>query len=263
MKYAAVNGIRLHYKEAGKGKLMLFLHGFPDSSDTWKHQIKYFSKKYHTIAPDLRGYNKSDKPKGVSNYSLDVLMKDVKGLIDHFKGRKIILVGHDWGGLLSWYFTMNYPQYVKKLIILNIPHPSFVHDALHNFSQIHNSDYILFFQIPFLPEILFKLFWPLSKYIGHIPYYVDAFDKKRFFGPAINYYRAWVRSLVKGIKLKKINIPTLVLWGQKDAYIGKEYAIPPKKWVSKAKVKFFNTGHWVHQEKYKEVNKAINNFLKS
>src|SRR3990172_4015192 len=117
------NGINFHYVTAGSGPLVLMLHGFPEFWYSWRHQIPVLAKKYRVVAPDLRGYNESEKPVGINNYNLDILVDDVKCLADAFRdGKKFVLIAHDWGGVIAWEFAHKYPEMLEKLVIMNAPH---------------------------------------------------------------------------------------------------------------------------------------------
>src|SRR6266545_6921732 len=118
-EYAQVNGIRLHYVTAGSGALLLFLHCFPDFLYLLKDQIAHFSQSYRVVAPDLRGYNLSEKPKDPAQYRLPTIVEDIRALLDHLGQQPIILVGHDWGSAMAWEFAARYPAYVAKLIIFS------------------------------------------------------------------------------------------------------------------------------------------------
>src|ERR1700722_7088576 len=102
--YAEINGIRLHYVTSGKGELILFLHGFPEFWYEWKNQLSEFNKDFFVVAPDMRGYNLSTKPENVDQYQIQFLVEDIRALIEHLGDKKVILVGHDWGGVVAWCF---------------------------------------------------------------------------------------------------------------------------------------------------------------
>src|ERR1035438_5433196 len=122
--FAEVNGIRLHYVSAGKGPLILFLHGFPEFWYEWKNQLAEFGQDHLAVAPDMRGYNLSDKPSEVEQYQVRILIEDVRALAEHLgHKKKFILVGHDWGGAVAWAYAMAHPETLEKLVIVNAPHP--------------------------------------------------------------------------------------------------------------------------------------------
>ena len=137
---AYVNGVRLHYVTRGAGKLLVLLHGFPEFWYSWRHQIPPLAEHFRIVAPDMRGYNESDKPAGVASYRLDLLTADVMGLIRAFGEDKAIVVGHDWGGGVAWTFAADFPQATERLIVLNCPHPgAFQQQIRSNFRQLRRS----------------------------------------------------------------------------------------------------------------------------
>lgn len=121
--YVDSNGVKIHYVEKGSGPLVVMIHGFPDFWYTWREQIPELSKHFHVVAIDQRGYNLSDKPEGVENYRLEKLVADVDAVVDHFKAKKAVIVGHDWGGMVAWTYAMQHPDKMDRLVILNLPHP--------------------------------------------------------------------------------------------------------------------------------------------
>src|SRR5438132_4312935 len=104
--YADSNGVKIHYVSLGKGPLMVMIHGFPDFWFTWRSQMQALSDRFQCVAIDQRGYNLSDKSKGVDNYSVRLLVSDVVAVIKAFGKEKAIIVGHDWGGLVAWQFAL-------------------------------------------------------------------------------------------------------------------------------------------------------------
>jgi len=153
-EYAQVNGIRLHYVTAGSGALLLFLHGFPDFWYLWKDQIAHFSQSYRVVAPDLRGYNLSEKPKDPAQYRLPIIVEDIRALLDHLGQQPIILVGHDWGSVVAWEFATRYPAYVAKLIIFSTAPLDIIRRALHDPAQRQASMYQLMVTCPQAEQIL-------------------------------------------------------------------------------------------------------------
>ncbi len=153
-RYVTVNNIRLHYMEEGEGEVVVLLHGFPEFWYGWRKQIPVLGKRYRVIAPDMRGYNLSDKPKGIVNYGIDILASDIAELIKSLNVGKVNLVAHDWGGAVGWAVATQYPGLINKLAILNMPHPAEMRKAFlsFNFAQLLRSYYIFFFQLPRLPE---------------------------------------------------------------------------------------------------------------
>ncbi|MDT7604601.1 MAG: epoxide hydrolase 4, partial [Acidobacteriota bacterium] len=151
--YAQVGDVRLHYAECGEAgrPLVVLLHGFPEFWYSWRHQLTALGEQFHTVAPDLRGYNLSDKPERVADYRLSRLVDDVTGLIRHLGARRAAVVGHDWGAGVAWAVASTHPEYVSRLAILQVPP---FRAWIDNFSlrQLARSWYMLFFQLPYLPE---------------------------------------------------------------------------------------------------------------
>src|SRR5215468_3554879 len=147
--YADSNGVKIHYASLGSGPLLVMIHGFPDFWYTWRDQMEALSDKFQCVAIDQRGYNLSDKPKGVENYDVRLLVGDVAAVIKSLRQQKAIIVGHDWGGLVAWQVALNLPQMTDRLIILNLPHPrGLTRELAHNPEQQKNSQYARDFQQP-------------------------------------------------------------------------------------------------------------------
>lgn len=145
--FAQSGDVRIHYVTKGEGPLVVMIHGFPDYWYTWRNQMPALAEKFQVVAIDQRGFNESDQPVGVENYSLDKLVGDVKSVIQHFKREQAIIVGHDWGGMVAWQFAMTHPEMTERLIILNLPHPNGLRRELaNNPQQRENSAYARFFQ---------------------------------------------------------------------------------------------------------------------
>jgi epoxide hydrolase 4 len=147
--YADSNGVKIHYASLGSGPLVVMIHGFPDFWYTWRDQMDALSDKFQCVAIDQRGYNLSDKPKGVENYDMRLLVGDVVAVIRSLGKEKAVVVGHDWGGMVAWQTALNVPQVVDRLIILNLPHPrGLSRELANNPEQQKNSSYARNFQQP-------------------------------------------------------------------------------------------------------------------
>ncbi|PYS48845.1 MAG: epoxide hydrolase, partial [Acidobacteria bacterium] len=150
--YAQIGGVRLHYAERGSGgRLVILLHGFPECWYSWRHQLMALGERYTVVAPDMRGYNLSDKPARVEDYKIDLLVDDVLGLVHHFGEQTAAIVGHDWGAGVAWAVAQKHPEYVRKLVAMQVP-PMAVWRRNMTLQQALRSWYMLFFQIPRLPE---------------------------------------------------------------------------------------------------------------
>ena len=155
-----INGIALHVVLTGSpsGKPLIFLHGFPEFWFAWRFQIDHFaSLGYRVIVPDQRGYNLSDKPRGIASYSVDLLARDVVGVLDAVTDSKAFVVGHDWGAAVAWYLAARYSERVIRTAMLSVPHPRvFMKNLMMNPAQLRRSWYMLFFQLPWLPEAILR-----------------------------------------------------------------------------------------------------------
>jgi epoxide hydrolase 4 len=256
--------------------LVVFLHGFPEFWWSWRDQLTALSAAgYWAVAPDLRGYNESDKPDGVGSYELEKLAGDVAGLIRALGREKAIVVGHDWGAVVAWGFAMEHPELLERLAILNVPHPLVMLKNLRSSPmQMLKSWYIFFFQLPVLPEKLVsrndyafarKTFSVDGFDKGVIEQYIDALRVPKALTSAINYYRASIRRSVKGRlpAMREITKKVLVIWGDKDRYLGKEMAAPPAELVPNARVVHIpNATHWVQNDATEEVNRLLIEFIR-
>jgi len=282
-KYITVNnGQKLHYVESGDPSkpLLLFVHGFPEFWYTWRHQIRYFNKNYHVVAMDMRGYNDSGKPSGVSSYLMEYLIDDIKGLVEGLNVSKFTLVAHDWGAAVSWTFAATYPEMLEKLVILNGPYPPAMQKVfLTNKLQILKSWYILYFQCPFLPELLWlakdmELLGKLLKTVEHdneevVEAWKYAFKDYTTWNSTINYYRATTldkaKSFLENPRFQaKIPVKTLQIHGTGDAYLSVETATENQKYVTEGKLEFLEgVSHWIQNEAPQRVNKLIEDFIES
>jgi len=279
--FAQVNGIRLHYVTAGEGPLLLLLHGFPEFWYGWKNQIPALSKHFRVVAPDLRGYNESDKPKRVKDYAAEVVARDMQELIVSLGEKKAHIIGHDWGGGVAWTMTQHFPECINKLVVLNCPLPQvLLRNFFTNLRQLKKSWYMFFFQLPRLPEKyigrdLHTFFYRGLRGWAHnksafskedIEEYVKAFQQPGAITGAVNYYRAAFRGGLKSEnrKIKSIEADTLLIWGEDDQALGKELTYGMEKYFKNHfEIKYIgNCSHWVQHEYPEVVNKQILDFLR-
>ncbi len=272
------NGVRLHLVEAGAGPPVLLLHGFPEFSYGWRRQLPALAAAgFRAVAPDLRGYNLSDKPPRVADYRPETLIADVAGLIRHLGGR-VALVGHDWGGILAWGVAARHPELVERLVILNAPHPAAMLRELRTVRQLMKSWYVFFFQLPRLPEWLVRRrdFAFLDKIFRRDPTrpgvfgdedirrYKEALSRPGALTAALNYYRAAFRRGPRrpGCDVRRVDVPTLLLWGEQDRYLGVRLSQGLEEWVPDLRVVYFpDASHWIHVEAAAEVNRWLVEFL--
>jgi epoxide hydrolase 4 len=277
----AANGLRFHVAEAGAGdRLALCLHGFPECWYSWRHQMPLLAKLGHRVwAPDLRGYGESDRPLAISDYAIEALMDDVGGLIDASGAREVTLLCHDWGGIVGWCFAMRKLRPLARLVCMNIPHLGAGLEA-GGLRQRLRSWYILFFQLPWLPEKM--LVGGGARRIGRMfrdsAKRPEAFDdddvhvyRENALRPGaatamIHYYRALLRGggfrrqIAQGFPT--IETPTLLLWGTEDLALGTELVAPTGRYVRDLTVRFLpGIGHWVQQEAPETVNAMLEAWL--
>ena len=275
--YAEVGDMRLHYVEAGNGPLVLLLHGFPEFWYGWRKQIAPLAAAgYHVVAPDLRGYNLSSRPKGIKRYSAAKVAEDVTALIHELGYESAILVGHDWGGTIAWTIAMNNPEVVDKLAVLDAAHPRKLSKNLFKPRQTLRSWYFFFFALPWLPERLVRRnrFRFLQRFLrdakpGYTPLeldrYVEAWSKPGALTGMIDYYRnsVFANPIKAWTAIKPVSAPTLVIWGARDRYLGPKLAEPEHKDVPNlvGVERLPNASHWVHHDEADRVNQLLVDFF--
>jgi pimeloyl-ACP methyl ester carboxylesterase len=288
-EYAEVNGVRLHYATAGKGKLIMFVHGFPEFWYEWKNQLAEFGKDYKAVAPDMRGYNLSSKPAEVEQYQVKYLVEDLRALAEKLGHKKFILVAHDWGGAVAWAFAIAHPDYLEKLVIINAPHPGvFARELRDNPAQQKASQYMLFFRSPQAEAAL-----SANNYAQLVQVvlgeglktgafteedkkaYIEAWSQPGALTGGLNYYRAarvgppsgegdkQGTSFAQGMPSLTVKVPTLVIWGEKDTALLTGNLEGLDKFVPALTVKRIPDGtHWVIHEKPALINGYIRDFIK-
>lgn len=279
-----VGQVRLHVAEArpegmeaevsDAAPLVVFLHGFPELWWSWRRQLDAMAKAgVWAVAPDMRGYNESDKPRGTSAYEVEKLAGDVAGLIRALGRAKAIVVGHDWGAMVAWAFANEYPEMLERLAILNVPHPLVMMRGLRRPAQLKKSWYIFFFQLPLLPERLmargdFAMIRKMFREDGFpdddIERYVAALRVPGVVPAALAYYRASMRRVLTGRvpKMRAIDQDVLVIWGDQDRALGSEMAEPPKRFVPRARVVHIpDATHWVQNAAPERVNELLLDFV--
>jgi epoxide hydrolase 4 len=275
--YADVGDQRLHYMEAGDGPLIVLLHGFPEFWYGWRQQIEPLAAAgFRVVAPDMRGYNLSSKPDGVASYDTDQLTADIRGLIRERGAKTAKLVGHDWGGSVAWYTAMKSPEVVDRLAVLNAAHPRKLSQGLHHPGQLRKSWYFFFFDLPDLPEgVVHADRWHFFRHFlrdadpaytkEEIDRYIEAWSQPGAATGMINYYRSSVRTPPKRgeAELRPIKAPTLVIWGQKDRYLGQDLAEPDHDDVPNLDhvERLPDASHWVHHDEAKRVNQVLIDFF--
>ena len=268
------DGVSLHYVTLGRGPVILFVHGFPDFWFSWRQQMAALSDEYKTVAMDMRAYNKSGKPEGVEHYTLPHLLADVEAVIKDLRVDSVTLVGHDWGGVVSWHYAMRYPHRVNKLVICNLTHPRGYNTVRRNATaeQKANTQYITDFQTPgfekrFTPEALARI--SLGDVSGVVrEHYVNAFAQSSIKG-MLDYYRAAYPGLNSGAgwgaELPNLTMPVLQFHGLKDKAVDKDGLRDTWNWIDEdyTLVTIPSSGHWVQRDAAGIVSDTMRWWLKS
>jgi pimeloyl-ACP methyl ester carboxylesterase len=264
--HADSQGVKIHYVTMGKGPLVVLLHGFPDYWYTWRDQMPALAKNFHVVAVDLRGFNKSDKPEGVENYKLDILIEDVSAVLRHFERDKAVIVGHDWGGAIAWGFAMTHPEKTDRLIVLNLPHPrGMLRELANNPEQQKNSQYARDFQKPeaaskIRPELL--VFW--VKEPEARKFYLEALKRSSMEG-MLNYYKAnYPRPPYRLERdLPQVKCPVLMIHGLKDPYLLSGALNDTWKWIDNelTLITLPQAGHFVHRDAAPQVTARMLEWL--
>jgi pimeloyl-ACP methyl ester carboxylesterase len=226
----------------------------------------------------MRGYGKSDKPRGISEYAIDRLEQDVADLIDVSGAKSVLLCGHDWGALVAWHFTMYRLRPIERLVIMNVPHPACIDQRARTLRQLRKSWYVLFFQLPWLPEFVLsrrncepvgRAFRRMAVDKSRFPDEVIEVFRKNACEPGaltamINYYRALFRSthVHRPHGFPRIDVPTLMIWGERDTALGKELTFGTDQHVSDFTMRYLpDVSHWVQQEAPETVNALLEAWL--
>jgi pimeloyl-ACP methyl ester carboxylesterase len=271
--------VRLHCVEAGAGPLVLLLHGFPEFWYSWRHQLPALAAAgYHAVAPDLPGYNLSSKPRGVRSYRVEALVEDLVGLIRAFGQEKAFVAGHDWGGVLAWHLAAYHPRCVRRLAILNAPHPAAYFRELGSTDQLLKSWYVFFFQLPLLPELFLRRrnlafldeklrrepSRPAAFTDSDVGLYKEALRRPGALTAALNYYRAALRrGWRRDPRLEQpLRLPSVVIWGERDAYLSPRLLDGLDRWVPEVRIERLpGISHWVQNDAPEQVNRLLLEFL--
>jgi pimeloyl-ACP methyl ester carboxylesterase len=265
----------------GHGPLVVMLHGFPETSYAWRKQIPALAEHFRVVAPDMRGYGESEKPARVRDYRIGRLTADVVGLIHALGEDRAHVVGHDWGGAVAWATAQAHPEAVERLAVINAPHPAAFLREMRRFSrQVLRSWYILFFQLPRIPERALLLDGAAriarllrDSALGDAAFSeADLLEYRRAFSlpgvatASLSYYRAVFRDILarrlpdaKG----SIHAPTLLIWGENDIALGTELTYGLERFID-AELRIErvpNTSHWVNEERPELVNRLLIEFL--
>ena len=288
-----VNGVRLHYVATGEGPLILFLHGFPEFWYAWKGQLAEFGKDHLAVAPDLRGFNLSEKPRGADRYRYADYLEDIRALADRFSSnRKFVLVGHDIGGALSWRFAMAHPDRLEKLVIINAPHPGVIARLYQTDpAQQTATQYIVTYRGAQAESTLSENNYAflVNRVMGAAAKdafteedkaaYLEAWSQPGALTGGLSYYRAnpvgpsaaaqntGPGALAGGAQapasLSLVTVPTLVIWGEQDRALLPQNLDGLDQFVPALTIRRIPDGsHWVVHEKPAEVNAYIREFIR-
>lgn len=278
-RFVDLPGVRLHVAEAGPpdGPPVLLLHGFPEFWWGWRRQLPALAAAgFRAIAPDLPGYNLSDKPRRLGAYRLDRLAELVPALADDLDAAALPLIGHDWGGALAWWSALCHPERISRLAILNAPHPSVLRRALRSSpEQRKRNVYMLYFQLPWLPERKLAAggYRPLRSMLrrtsrpgtfdeAELERYAQAAGRPGALGGMLAWYRAALRRPAPRPPHARVEPETLILWGAEDVALGRELVAPSAERCRSAQVIWFESaGHWLQHEEPDEVNRRLLAFL--
>lgn len=281
-EFVQANGLRFHVAACGEGdRLALCLHGFPECWYSWRHQLPLLARLgYRAWAPDLRGYGDTTWMPRVRDYAIENLLEDVAQLIDAAKPSSTVLLAHDWGAIIAWYFAMRRLRPLERLVIMNVPHPAVMARVLRTPKQMARSWYGAFFQIPWLPE---KALAARNHQAIAEAFRGMAIDKSRFpdevlrvyrdnaarpgaLRAMVNYYRALVRgggaARQRRLGYPTIETPTLMVWGEEDTALGKETTYGTDAFVDDLTIEYLpGVSHWVQQEAPERVNEILERWL--
>jgi len=269
------NGITFACDECGAGDdVALLLHGFPECRISWRHQLTPLARLgWRVVAPDLRGYGDTTRPPGQAAYRLRHLVDDVAALFTALGARRKLLVGHDWGALIAWSVAIERAVPLDALIVLNGPHPEVFRRVIrHSWSQRLRSWYILFFQLPFLPEMALtfagaraveRTFTGMARNPNAFPPDILARYRDNALRPGamtamLNYYRANAPAFVKSAPSEPVHVPTLMIWGEHDTALGLELTEGYDGLVDDFTLRRLpQASHWVQQDAPDAVNATI------
>jgi pimeloyl-ACP methyl ester carboxylesterase len=259
------------------GPVVVLLHGFPEFWYGWHKQIEPLAAAgFRVIVPDQRGYNLSSKPSGVASYALTELVSDVFAIADQLGQQRIFLAGHDWGAAVAWSAALLHPQRIAKLAVLNVPHLSVMRRYLMTQPrQMLRSWYMLFFQLPWLPETLFSAFnfriaarsllrssRPGTFTADDLVHYRTAWSQPGAMTAMINWYRALFRFRAR-FSDSTVRVPTRILWGERDAFLLTEMAHESLRYCSDAELfTFAGATHWLQHEEPARVSELLIAFFR-
>ena len=270
MKLGALD---FHVVDEGKGPVVLLLHGFPDSSHLWRHQIPALVEAgYRVVAPDLRGFGESSRPVGVEHYAIPTLVNDVAELLDALAIEKAHVVGHDWGAALAWAVAAILPQRTRSLTAISVGHPG-VFSRLP-IEQRERSWYMLLFQFEGVAETLlsrhdwaFMREWMRNQ--GDVEYAIAELSRPGALTSALSWYRANVppaAQLIETPLMPPVSVPTMGVWSDGDVFLIEEGMVRSRAMVQGAPFRYERVegaGHWVPLDVPEKLNALLLDFFKT
>ena len=269
-KKVEINGINLHIIDEGSGPAVLLIHGFPDTSHVWRHQIPALVKAgFRAIAPDVRGFGKSDRPVNTEAYALPALVGDMAGLLAKLGIEKAHVVGHDMGAAMAWVLAAYYPQLVNRLVVLSVGHP--VCNRERTMEMREKAWYTLLFQFRGTAEALlmrnnWQIFRDILRNHPETEKWIEDLSAPDALSSALNWYRANLgpeRELADPVPIPKVTVPTLGIWSSGDAYLAEKPMLASADYVTGGwqYERIEGASHWVQLDEPEQVNERIIRFL--
>lgn len=286
--YAELPESTIHYVSRGEGNPILFLHGFPQFWFLWRRQLADLGQDHSVYAADMRGYNLSSKPEDPEGYRMRHLLSDIRGLVADLGVAPLTLVGHDWGGIVSWAFALKHPELLERLVIIDAPPPfTWNRDLRESPRQRDAVNYMIELSKPSPgPEEMlaandFSMMDQVMQRIGgsgaqlstrERALYRQAWSRPGAIRGGLNYYRAarMGEQVASGgvpqeyetrITSQTVDVPTLVIWGENDSVLLPTLTRGLSEWVPQLRVEIVpGAGHWVPYERPEEVNRLIREF---
>lgn len=278
----AANGLDFEVATCGDGpRFALCLHGFPECNYSWRHLLPALAGMGYTAwAPNLRGYGGTSRPERVEDYRMRHLVDDVAGLIDASGAEETLLIGHDWGGAIAWLFALAEIRPLERFVVMNLPHPLLFRRGLRTWRQLRRSWYIFFFQLPWIPErflgaddarrIAATIRGSAQRKDRFPREVLDVYRTNAAQPGALHamlaYYRAYIRhgidrDLARAVH-RRLETPTLMIWGEEDTALGKELTVGTEDLVEDLTLRLLpGVSHWVQQEDPETVNAMIGAWL--
>ncbi|CAI2354421.1 unnamed protein product [Caenorhabditis sp. 36 PRJEB53466] len=281
-KFVQLEEIRMHYVEEGPqdGEVLLMVHGFPEFWYSWRFQLEYFKKTHRCIAIDMRGYNQTDRPSGISSYNVVRLVDDIRQFIEILGLERVTLAAHDWGAIVCWRFSMLHPSLIDRLIVCNVPHPIAFYEVYKvSKEQRDKSWYIYLFQSQMIPEIAMKsngmkmldsMFRGRKAGIRNSRNFTDqdmlawkhVFSQPGAITGPLNYYRDLFNAPPIPTKQHIVQPKVLIIWGDEDAFLDKKGAELSVQFCRDCQVQMIRgASHWVQQDQPELVNAVMEHFM--